>query len=80
MLRVLESQLTSLYKGENTSMADHVDKYSQLISAESLTEVENRDSISPYSNYQHRPARRRSGGVPPDLCMTGRMPVNECRW
>ena len=31
MLRVLESQLTMLYKNEDTTMADHVDKYSQLI-------------------------------------------------
>jgi hypothetical protein len=48
--------------------------------AESLTVVENRESISPYSNYQHAPARHRLCGVPPDLCTTGRMPVNECRW
>jgi hypothetical protein len=31
MLRVLETQLTTLYKDDNTSMADYVDKYSQLI-------------------------------------------------
>jgi hypothetical protein len=31
MLRVLESMLQALYKEDGTSMADHVDKYSQLI-------------------------------------------------
>jgi gag-polypeptide of LTR copia-type len=31
MLRVLESTLNSLYKDDTTSMADHVDKYSQII-------------------------------------------------
>jgi hypothetical protein len=31
MLRVLESQLTTLFKDDNTSMSDHVDQYSQLI-------------------------------------------------
>jgi hypothetical protein len=31
MLRVLESQLTTLYKENSTTMADYVDKYSQLI-------------------------------------------------
>lgn len=31
MLRVLEAQLTTLYKEDSTTMADHIDKYSQLI-------------------------------------------------
>jgi hypothetical protein len=31
MLRVLEAQLTTLYKEDATTMADHIDKYSQLI-------------------------------------------------
>jgi hypothetical protein len=31
MLRVLEAQLTTLYKEDTTSMADHVNQYSQLI-------------------------------------------------
>jgi hypothetical protein len=31
MLRVLEAQITTLYKEDTTSMADHVNQYSQLI-------------------------------------------------
>jgi hypothetical protein len=31
MLRVLESQLMTLYKEDSTTTADHIDKYSQLI-------------------------------------------------
>lgn len=47
--------------------------------AESFTDVENRESISPY----HKSAllvRSGRGMIRPGLCMSDRMPVNECRW